>query len=66
VARRVGAREVKCFPGRLQREELGLAERALVAMIEAEQGDFRDFADVEEWAAGIARDLSRPFRVSRG
>lgn len=66
VARRVDAREVKCFPGRLQREELGLAERALVAMIEAEQGDFRDFADVEEWAAGIARDLSRPFRVSRG
>ncbi len=66
VARRVGAREVRCFGGRLQREELGLAERALVAMIDAEQGDFRDFADVEEWAAGIARELSRPFRVSRG
>lgn len=66
VARRVGAREVRCFGGRLQREELGLAERALVAMIDAEQGDFRDFDDVEEWAAGIARELSRPFRVSRG
>jgi menaquinone-dependent protoporphyrinogen oxidase len=66
VARRVGAREVRCFGGRLQREELGLAERALVAMIDAEQGDFRDFGDVEEWASGIARELSRPFRVSRG
>lgn len=66
VARRVGAREVRCFGGRLQRAELGLAERALVAMIDAEQGDFRDFDDVEDWAAGIARELSRPFRVSRG
>lgn len=66
VARRVGAREVRCFAGRLQREDLGLAERALVAMIDAEPGDFRDFDDVEAWAAGIARDLSRPYRVSRG
>ncbi len=66
VARRVGAREVRAFAGRLQREELGLAERALVAMIDAEPGDFRDFAEVEEWAAGIARDLARPYRVRRG
>ncbi len=58
VARRTGAREVRCFAGRLQREELGLAERALVAMIDAEQGDFRDFSEVEEWADGIARDLA--------
>ncbi|QZN87099.1 flavodoxin domain-containing protein [Cellulomonas sp. C5510] len=66
VARRVRARETRCFAGRLEREELGLAERALVAMIDAQPGDFRDFEDVEEWAAGIARELSRPQRVERG
>jgi menaquinone-dependent protoporphyrinogen oxidase len=66
VARRVGAREVRCFGGRLRREELGLAERALAAMIDAEAGDFRDFAQVEAWAGGVARELSRPYRVTRG
>ena len=65
VARRVGAREVRAFGGRLQREDLGLAERALVAMIDAQPGDFRNFDDVEEWAAGIARELARPARARR-
>ncbi|RMI14318.1 flavodoxin domain-containing protein [Cellulomonas triticagri] len=60
VAERVGARDVAVFSGRLRREELGLAERALVAMIHAEEGDFRDFEEVEEWAGRVARDLSRP------
>jgi menaquinone-dependent protoporphyrinogen oxidase len=65
VAERTGAREVRCFAGRLQREELGLAERALVAMIDAEQGDFRDFAEVEEWADRVARDAGRIAGVAR-
>ncbi len=60
VAARTGAREVRCFAGRLRREELGLAERALVAMIDAEQGDFRDFTEVEEWADQIAHEAARP------
>jgi menaquinone-dependent protoporphyrinogen oxidase len=65
VARRVGARDVHVFSGRLQREELGLAERALVAMIDAQPGDFRDFTEVEDWAAGIARELARPAARAR-
>lgn len=65
VAQRTGAREVRCFGGRLHREELGIAERALAAMIEAEPGDFRDFDEVTEWAAGIARELSRSERARR-
>jgi len=54
VAHRVGAREVACFGGRLRTAELGLAERALVAMIDAEDGDHRDFEAVADWARGIA------------
>lgn len=59
VARRVAARDVASFGGRLAREELGLAERALVAMIEAEAGDFRDFDEVDAWAGRVAVDLRR-------
>jgi len=59
VARRVAARDVVAFGGRLRREGLGLAERALVAMIEAEPGDFRDFDEVVGWAQGVADDLAR-------
>jgi menaquinone-dependent protoporphyrinogen oxidase len=63
VARRVGARDVVAFGGRLSRDELGLAERALVAMIEAEAGDFRDFDEVDAWAGRVAEDLRR---IGRG
>lgn len=65
VARRVRARDVACFAGRLERAELGLAERALVAMIDAEPGDFRDFAEVEAWAASVAGGLAWTERTGR-
>ncbi|MET0433040.1 MAG: flavodoxin domain-containing protein [Cellulomonas sp.] len=65
VARRVAARDVAAFGGRLQRDELGLAERALVAMIEAEAGDFRDFDEVDAWAARVADELRRMERGGR-
>lgn len=54
IARRTGARDVRAFAGRLNREELGLAERALVALIDAQPGDFRDLDEVAEWGRGIA------------
>jgi menaquinone-dependent protoporphyrinogen oxidase len=65
VARRVRARDVACFAGRLERAELGLAERALVAMIDAQPGDFRDFAEVEAWAASVATGLAWTERAGR-
>ena len=59
VADAVGARDVRMFPGRLERDELNISERALVALVRAEQGDFRDLDDVRQWAAGIATELRR-------
>jgi menaquinone-dependent protoporphyrinogen oxidase len=56
---------VAAFGGRLQRDDLGLAERALVAMIEAEAGDFRDFDEVDAWAARVADELRRIERGGR-
>ena len=63
TALRIGSHPPHCFAGRLDRKELGLAERALVAMIHAEQGDFRDLDAVRAWAAAIADELvGRPPR----
>ncbi|MEV7972082.1 flavodoxin domain-containing protein [Cellulomonas sp. NPDC089187] len=57
IARRVDAREVAEFGGQLRSAELDLAERALVALIDAEDGDHRDFDEVAEWARSIAVSL---------
>jgi len=54
---RIRARGHRTFPGRLDTGCLGLAERAAVALLQAEQGDFRVWPDVEDWAAAIAADL---------
>jgi len=59
IARRVGARSVQAFDGRLQGTGLTLSERALVSLIDAPRGDFRDFDAVREWAAVVADDLAR-------
>ena len=58
VATSVAARDVRMFSGRLERDELNISERALVALVHAEQGDFRDLDDVRDWADGIAAALS--------
>jgi menaquinone-dependent protoporphyrinogen oxidase len=59
VAGAVEARDVRMFSGRLERDELNISERALVALVHAEAGDFRDLDEVREWAAGIADELHR-------
>ncbi|MDO8108531.1 flavodoxin domain-containing protein [Isoptericola sp. b441] len=57
IMRRMGARGHKTFAGRLDRGGLALAERAVVALVQAEQGDFRAWPDVQDWASRIAEDL---------
>lgn len=59
VAAAVDARDVRMFSGRLERDELNISERALVALVHAEAGDFRDLDEVRDWATGIARELLR-------
>lgn len=57
LVRRMGARGHRTFAGRLDPAGLALAERAVVALVQAEQGDFRAWPEVEDWAAQIADDL---------
>ncbi|WP_263730316.1 flavodoxin domain-containing protein [Cellulomonas sp. SG140] len=57
VAKAVGARGVRMFPGRLERAELNISERALVALVHAQPGDYRDLEEVRDWALGIDEEL---------
>jgi len=47
------------FDGRVERGELGMRERAVVALVGADYGDYRDFDEVRAWADEIVEELSR-------
>jgi menaquinone-dependent protoporphyrinogen oxidase len=47
----------RVFAGKLERRELGFAERAIVAVVHAPDGDFRQWETVLDWASGIARTM---------
>jgi menaquinone-dependent protoporphyrinogen oxidase len=49
--------EHRVFPGKLDRQELGFGERAIVLAVHAAEGDFRPWDDVAAWAEGIVRTL---------
>ena len=52
-----GAREHRLFAGRLERRDLGLAEKAIMAVTRTPDGDFRSWSQIEAWAMQIARAL---------
>jgi menaquinone-dependent protoporphyrinogen oxidase len=47
----------RVFAGMLDRRQLGLAEKAIIAVVRAPEGDFRQWDAITEWASGIARTL---------
>ena len=53
-----GAREHRVFAGKLLRRQLSFPERAIVSALRVPEGDFRDWAEVRRWAAGIADALT--------
>ncbi|MCL3862754.1 flavodoxin domain-containing protein [Actinotalea sp. K2] len=55
---RLGARGHRTFAGALDRGGLGMAERAVVALVKAEHGDFRRWEDIQDWAQQIVEELS--------
>lgn len=59
----IGAVEHRLFPGRLERGRLGFAERVIISVVHAPEGDFRPWPEIRAWAATIAGAL-RP--VGRG
>jgi menaquinone-dependent protoporphyrinogen oxidase len=61
----VTARGHRVFAGSLERERLNLAERAIVRVVRAPYGDFRDWQAVRQWASEIVSELGVPVYVER-
>jgi menaquinone-dependent protoporphyrinogen oxidase len=57
LMRRTGAADHRLFAGRLLQSSLSFGERAIVAALRAEYGDFRDWDAIRDWAAEIASSL---------
>jgi|SRR5689334_19329268 menaquinone-dependent protoporphyrinogen oxidase len=53
----VHAREHHLFGGKLDKHDLGIAERALAGALRVPAGDFREWDAVAAWATAIARVL---------
>ena len=53
-----GACGYRVFAGRLAREDLGLAERAIVKVVHAPYGDYRNWTEISAWAQEIAGALA--------
>lgn len=54
---RTGAVEHRIFAGKIDRHDLGFAERAILAVVKAPEGDYRPWDAVDAWAAEIAGTL---------
>jgi menaquinone-dependent protoporphyrinogen oxidase len=52
------ARDHRRFAGKLDRKHLSLSRRASLLMFRGLEGDFRDWADIRQWAESIARQLT--------
>lgn len=55
IAEATGARGHQVFAGKLDRSELGFAEKAIVVALRAPEGDFRDWTAIDAWAKEIAQ-----------
>jgi menaquinone-dependent protoporphyrinogen oxidase len=58
LVRATNAREHRTFAGRLESGSLSLGERLVVRMTHVQLGDYRDWAAIHTWSAGIARQLT--------
>jgi menaquinone-dependent protoporphyrinogen oxidase len=52
------ARDHRRFAGKLDRRVLSLPQRASLLVFRGLDGDFRDWADIRQWADGIAQQLA--------
>lgn len=50
-------REHRLFAGKLDKNTLSFAERAVVLAVRGAEGDFRDWDEITAWARGIAKTL---------
>lgn len=58
LARELNARGHHVFAGKVDKSELGFGEKAVLKMVGAGEGDFRDWQEIASWARSVADDLS--------
>jgi menaquinone-dependent protoporphyrinogen oxidase len=56
----IAPRGHRVFAGDLARRELGLGEKTIVSVVRAQEGDFRPWDEIGEWARAIAAELGHP------
>jgi menaquinone-dependent protoporphyrinogen oxidase len=61
IARKTQAIDHRVFAGKLDRQQLGFGERAIVLAVHAAEGDFRPWEAVTDWALEIGRSLEAQF-----
>ncbi|MCW2876395.1 MAG: Flavodoxin-like protein [Sphaerisporangium sp.] len=60
ISKSTNARGHRIFAGRLDRHQLGFAEKAMVMALRVPDGDFRDWDAISAWGAHIASELNEP------
>lgn len=58
------ARQHRVFAGKLDKAGLSLGERAVMAVVRAPEGDFRDWDEISNWAGTIADTLEAGLETS--
>jgi len=58
IVQATGAVDHRVFAGRLDKDLLGLGEKAVVVAVRAPEGDFRDWEAIDGWTGEIAEQLS--------
>jgi menaquinone-dependent protoporphyrinogen oxidase len=51
------ARDHQIFTGKLVKKDLNFPDRAMASAIRAQEGDFRNWAQIRAWAAAVADTL---------
>jgi menaquinone-dependent protoporphyrinogen oxidase len=57
MVERTAARGHRLFAGRIDRSDLGFAERAVVRVVGAAEGDYRPWDEISAYAREIATEL---------
>jgi len=57
VVKRIEVRGHRLFAGKIEGSDLGISEKALVALVRAPDGDFRPWSEISTWAESIAAQL---------
>lgn len=65
VREKSGARDHRVFAGRLDQADLGFGERAVIKMVRAPYGDFRDWPDISKWGREIAGSFGEVPAIDR-